>query len=158
MPERIVARGFCFASAVGLVILAGCATVEVPSVSCAPGPARPLEVGHVVARLADHGIAAARSTGVDAMCGSGVVATVTNTHFDGPHENIDDHDRIAETQGQVICHIEKKPVYPAATQRYETAKKVIFDLENVECVIYPDEVTRDRQIQNLAEAMNDLEQ
>lgn len=92
------------------------------------------------------------------MCGPGIVATITNTHFSGPRENILQHEDITNSQGQVICQVEKRPAYPSSTRRYDTAKKAIFDLENVECVIYPDGASRDRQIKNLAEAMKDLEE
>jgi hypothetical protein len=93
------------------------------------------------------------------------VAQITNVHFDGPDENIDQHDEIGKREGAVFCGVtrgsvwgktlRKDPDAPAASPIF-SGEKAEFFLGNTVCTIYPDGNGSGEQVAKLDAAMEEL--
>jgi hypothetical protein len=164
----------CLLVVSSLLLLLGCA--EVPGAdsipACKGGKAEPISIKRVRATLRSHGFTAEPEER-EAICGPGegpeAVAVITNSHFDGPFENIHQHAEIARREGVVICAVRRSPLVrsradtlqkdfdaPAASPIFN-GKKAEFYLANVECTIYPEGDQSGQQVAALDAAMVELE-
>ena len=142
---------------------------------CAGGEARPLSISSVSRALREQGFTVARARRSEFCGGPGreviprgkrVVADLTNIHFDGPHENIDQHDEVTDREGHVGCVVLRSDVWgrrlradldaPAASPIF-SGDKAQFFLANVECTIYPSGDRKAEQVDNMHRVMRSLE-
>jgi hypothetical protein len=152
-------------------LVSGCMGLGLPdddgaSPRCPGGRTQPLAIADVARTLKHHGFSVGRDDG-SALCSAQQVAAVlTNIHFDGPHENISAHDEISEREGHVSCAVERRNVSgtklrtdlhaPAASPIF-SGRKARFWLANIDCVIYPEGPTTERNVKRLELAMKQLE-
>lgn len=131
---------------------------------CRSGQASPVSVDLAAKTLRQYGfdVGPERESGI--CSAADVIAVLTNIRFHGRYENIDDHDRVSATQGNVSCAIRRRPIYPAARTAVVRDEDTIgipsteFTIANVECAIYTREADPEAQISKLGGAMKLLEQ
>jgi hypothetical protein len=92
-----------------------------------------------------------------------IVANLTNTLFSGPHENIDKHEAIYETEGDVFCEVDKEPAPaakedPSRLRSYPAAlgEGTTYEIGNVVCTIRSPESARKAREERLAAALRSL--
>lgn len=169
IPEDVsAARPFEVAALGGLalaasLILVGYTCASTPSSRprmCAGGATQPLGIREVRQALQEEGFRVYRDDTTD--CPPQIAELLGNTFFEGPHENIDRHNEIGRTQGNIGCEVDKRPAPaerddPAAIQTYTTRKRSIeVVMANVTCRLYPDPETWDTRKQALLRAFRHL--
>jgi hypothetical protein len=88
-----------------------------------------------------------------------IAIELTNLLFDGPHENIEEHDEVTAREGHVLCSLRHRPIYGTGTKidRRADGRATRFVLENLECSIYPDGDHAEAQVRSLEEALHSLQ-
>jgi hypothetical protein len=144
------------------------------STECAGDRTRPITQDVLIATLRQNGFTV-HPDPTDVVCTSSdpvvrsdpdedMPISVTNILFEGPHENIDLHDRIGKREGHVSCGLRRGPIWgalekdldaPAASPIF-SGEKATFSVANVECTIYPDGPKSGEQVRNLDRAVTKL--
>jgi len=142
---------------VALVLLplfaSGCFNKKpVDTMPCATGPATPLSVDEVRSAYRRVGIALHP---YPEGCERTVVAYLKNTD---PGGDPDVNEQIISAHGDVICGVQEKAVYgKSVKQSKEGRNRYIFDLQNLECSLYPDGASAETQIDRVAAVMHSLQ-
>lgn len=119
------------------------------SQSCIDEPTQPLTETELTQALRRHGLTVYPIPG-DAICDAPpserMPISVGNLLFDGPQENIDEHDQISRSEGHVFCGLRRAPIWgwkldedldaPPASPIF-SGEKATFKFANLECTIYP---------------------
>jgi hypothetical protein len=88
---------------------------------------------------------------------------LANTFFEVPHENIDQHNKIGRTQGDIECEVDRRPAPAeqddlAEIKTYAIRNQVIeVVMANLTChLYYPDKSTADMRKRALLRAFRNL--
>jgi hypothetical protein len=66
--------------------------------------------------------------------------------------------QVISRHGDVACAVEEKTTYGKSVgQSKEGSDRYVFDLQNVECSLYPDDASAHAQIARVADVMRSLE-
>jgi hypothetical protein len=157
-------------AALAATLVSGCMGLGLPdddraSPTCPGGRTHPFAIADVARTLREQKFSVARDEG-SALCSAPQVAAVlTNIHFDGPNENISNHDEISKREGHVSCAVERrsargaklrKDLHAPAASPIFSGRKARFWLANVDCVIYPEGRQTESNIRRLEVAMKQL--
>jgi hypothetical protein len=145
------------------LVLVGYTCASTPSSRprvCTGGMTQPLELREVRQALREEGFRVYRDHTTD--CPSQIAELLDNTFFEGPHENIEQHNEIGRTQGNIGCEVDRRPAPaeqddPAAIKMYTTGKRSFeIVMANVACTLYPASETWDTRKQALLRAFRSL--
>jgi hypothetical protein len=156
-----------------MVVILGCGCSDVidvhePSQACAGEPTRPLTAAELSRALRGHGFTVYPIPD-DAICdlppSERIPVSLGNVLFEGPHENIEQHNQITEREGHVFCGLRRTPIWgmdlkedlnaPPASPIF-SGDKAEFKFANLECTIYPDGGKSDEQIRKLQLVVREL--
>lgn len=154
-----------------VVLVGGCSDMtdaHEPSQACVEEPTRPLTAAELTRALRGHGFTVFPIPD-DAICelppSERMPVSLGNLFFEGPHENIEQHDQIMEREGQVFCGLRRTPIWgmdvtedlnaPPASPIF-SGDKAEFKFANLECTIYPSGEQSDEQIRNLQRVVREL--
>jgi hypothetical protein len=123
--KRFAPRAATLLGSLMLVTLpVGCASY-LPASSranaCKGGLARPIAIDQAVHALRAEGFGVHRDRTTE--CSAQIAELLSNVFFGGPHENINQHDRIVRTQGSISCEVDKRP---ALAQRAHPTKVTTY--------------------------------
>ena len=96
---------------------------------------RPITVDVVRRVMQKNGYGLHATDASDCHQEGGASLELSNIIFHGPHENIEDHDRIVATQGDVICTVRERQLYKDRAKVVSSTYAWWYDLsyQNISC-------------------------
>jgi hypothetical protein len=125
----------------------------------------PITIEQAEALLRKHGFSVHPEPGT-ADCGSTHgherrLLSLTNVLFEGPNANIESHEEVTEREGHLICTVRPRPIYGGGWRiidQTERGEEVSLVVANLECGLYPEDVTeRARHERRLRAAFYELQ-
>jgi hypothetical protein len=127
---------------------------------CTGGTTQPLGVAEVRQALRKEGFRVYRDRVSE--CPPQIAELLANIFFEGPHKNVDQHNEIGRTQGNISCEVDRRPA-PAergdlvAIKTYTARNRSIeVVMANVACTVYPDSETWEARKQALLRVFRNL--